>query len=125
MVSYVCASVDNIPPSALTMTYPFIPSYPTDDPTYTKFKKSVYSLGQALGYTSFSAQQAYDYYKFYINQSSLNLPLNESKIKFDNSLNNFEEKLREYYQALNNLKRMLYKINNSYNDDIEIDPLLL
>lgn len=100
-----------------------------DGPVYTSYKKSIYTLNQALGNICFSAQNVYDYYKLYKNQPSLNLELNESKNRFESAIQHFDEKLSEYRQALMNYKLLLgYKNNNIptlMDDNIGIDSNLL
>lgn len=109
---------------------PFMPYFPKDGPVYTAFKRGLYTLAQASGNMCFSAQNVYDYYKMYKSQPSLNLELNESKVRFESAIQYFEEKLSEYRQVLMNFKLLVgcttrNNIPMSLNDDIGVSPNVL
>ncbi|EPZ62410.1 hypothetical protein H477_5418 [[Clostridium] sordellii ATCC 9714] len=67
------------------MSMPYMPYYPMDVPAYNDYKKSIYTLNQALANICFNAQGAYDYYSLYKDQPGLNLELKENKVRFEKS----------------------------------------
>nr|AQR58535.1 Mp1-like effector [Rhopalosiphum padi] len=126
IVAYACAEVYQ--PSTLSMSMPYMPYYPMDVPAYNDYKKSIYTLNQALANICFNAQGAYDYYSLYKDQPGLNLELKENKVRFEKALKHFDDKMNEYRQALLNYKMLLGYKNQmpvSLDDNIPIDPDLL
>ncbi|XP_025204389.1 uncharacterized protein LOC112601150 [Melanaphis sacchari] len=137
IVTCVCADV-MYQPSTLTMTMPYMPYYPMDSPIYNEYKKSIYTLNQALGNICFASQNAYDYSTLYKDQANVNLELNESKNRFERALRHFDEKMNEYRQALMNYKMLLGYKNPvpitmptpmptpiTLDDNITIDPAVM
>ncbi|NP_001155659.1 uncharacterized protein LOC100165393 precursor [Acyrthosiphon pisum] len=129
IVTCVRASLYQPPPPTLSMSMPYMPNYPVDCPSFNEFKKSVYTLNQALANIIAAARSVYNYHTLYKNQPGLNMEINEKKEIFDKALNFFENKLLKYRQALINYKALLEYSNNSpvitVDDDIPIDRELL
>ncbi|CAI6348840.1 unnamed protein product [Macrosiphum euphorbiae] len=117
-------------PPTLSLSMPYMPNYPEDNPCFNEFKKSVYTMNQALANIIAAARSAYNYHTLYKNQPGLNMEINEKKEIFDKALNFFENKLLKYRQALINYKALLEYTKNSppvvsMDDDIPIDRDLL
>ncbi|XP_022169828.1 uncharacterized protein LOC111033419 [Myzus persicae] len=127
IVTYVSAEM--IQPSALALHLPYMPYYPKERTTFTEFKKSVYTLNQALFNVIASARSAYNYYSLYNKQPGLTLEITEKKDKFEKALNYFENKLMDYRHSLIQFKTLInYDTNipvTSLDDDIPIDRAIL
>ncbi|XP_060877951.1 uncharacterized protein LOC132950480 [Metopolophium dirhodum] len=129
IVTCVHANLYQPPPPTLSMSMPYMPNYPVDCPSFNEFKKSVYTMNQALANVIATARSAYNYHSLYKKQPGLNMEINEKKEIFDKALNYFENKLLKYRQALINYKALL-EYNKmppivSMDDDIPIDRELL
>nr|AQR58536.1 Mp1-like effector [Myzus cerasi] len=129
ILTYVSVGESLDQPSALTMSMPYMPYYPTECPTFNEFKKSVYTMNQALINIISSASNAYNYYSLYKHQPGPNLEIQETNDKFEIAVDYLEKKLIDYRQALTNFRKSIeYKTNIpilSMDDDIPIDRDLL
>jgi len=108
---------------------PPMPYYPIDSPIFNEFKKSVYTINQALFNLIATARSAFNYHSLYKDQQDLNLEISEKLSKFEKGINYFENKLLKYRQSLINYKNSLGFLNNQTpsmnDDDIPIDRDLL
>jgi len=108
---------------------PPMPYYPSGNPTFNEFKKSVYSMNQALFNLVTSARSSYNYHTLYENQPGLNLEIDEKLNKFEKALDYFEMKLHKYHQALITYKHFLgitdIPFTSMDDDNISIDRDIL
>lgn len=81
--------------------------YPTDSPAYAEFKKSLYSMNQALGNVNFNAQAYYDYYNLYKYNNA------QYAAEFNSKLQNFEKAQDYLNQQYSDYQKELADFKNS------------
>ncbi|XP_015367231.1 PREDICTED: uncharacterized protein LOC107164064 [Diuraphis noxia] len=126
ILAYVKADFQQ--PPTLTMYLPSMPYYPISTPNFNDFKKSVYTMNQALLNLIGSARSAFDYRSLYKDQDNLNLDISEKLSKFEKAIDYFENKLLKYRQSLIKYKNELGFIDSPVyhtDDRVSIDPNIL
>ncbi|KAL5242021.1 hypothetical protein ACI65C_009431 [Semiaphis heraclei] len=126
ILAYVRADFDQ--QSTLSLTMPPMSYYPIENSIFNEFKKSVYTMNQAIINLIATARSAFNYNSLYKDQQDLNLEISEKLSKFEKSINYFENKLLKYRQSLINYKNWLGTVNTqpqAMDDDIPVDRDIL